>query len=80
MIDVETIFDSDREEYEFMQEKKEKPMNEPKLNPCPFCGCEDVRIVPLYEDIWSVRCNDCSTQLRTLTLNDNQFLEQEGNR
>lgn len=28
MIDVETIFDSDREEYEFMQEKKEQPMKE----------------------------------------------------
>lgn len=28
MVDVETIFDSDREEYEFMQEKKEKPMKE----------------------------------------------------
>lgn len=27
MIDVETIFDSDREEYEFMQEKKAQPMN-----------------------------------------------------
>ena len=27
MIDVETIFDSDREEYEFMQEKKEQPIN-----------------------------------------------------
>lgn len=26
MIDVETIFDSDREEYEFMQEKKEQQM------------------------------------------------------
>lgn len=26
MIEVETIFDSDREEYEFMQEKKEKTM------------------------------------------------------
>lgn len=55
-------------------------MKETELKPCPFCGCVDVRIVPLYEDIWSVRCNDCSTQLRTLTLNDNQFLEQEGNR
>ena len=38
MIDVETIFDSDREEYEFMQDKKEKQMNETKLKPCPFCG------------------------------------------
>ncbi len=28
MIDFETIFDSDREEYEFMQEKKEKQMKE----------------------------------------------------
>ncbi len=28
MMDVETIFDSDREEYEFMQEKKEQPMKE----------------------------------------------------
>ena len=28
MIDVETIFDSDREEYEFMQQKKEQPMKE----------------------------------------------------
>lgn len=39
MIDVETIFDSDREEYEFMQERKEQPMKEQieemgKL--CPF--------------------------------------------
>lgn len=28
MIDVETIFDSDREEYEFMQQKKEQTMKE----------------------------------------------------
>lgn len=28
MMDVETIFDSDREEYEFMQERKEQPMKE----------------------------------------------------
>ena len=28
MIDVETIFDSDREEYEFMQDKKEQQMKE----------------------------------------------------
>lgn len=28
MMDVETIFDSGREEYEFMQEKKEKTMKE----------------------------------------------------
>lgn len=28
MIDVETIFDSDREEYEFMQDKKEQTMKE----------------------------------------------------
>ncbi len=40
MIEVETIFDSDREEYEFVQEKKEQPMNEAKLLPCPFCGGE----------------------------------------
>lgn len=31
MMDVETIFDSDREEYEFMQEKKEQPMKEMPL-------------------------------------------------
>lgn len=28
MMEVETIFDSDREEYEFMQEKKQQPMKE----------------------------------------------------
>lgn len=28
MIDVETIFDSDKEEYEFMQENKEQPMKD----------------------------------------------------
>ncbi len=28
MMEVTTIFDSDREEYEFMQQKKEKPMKE----------------------------------------------------
>lgn len=28
MIDVETIFDSDREEYEFMKEKNDQPMKE----------------------------------------------------
>lgn len=37
-MEVTTIFDSDREEYEHMQEKKEKLMKKTELKLCPFCG------------------------------------------
>ena len=38
MIDVETIFDSDREEYEFMKEKEQQPMNEADGKGCIRCS------------------------------------------
>lgn len=39
-------------------------MNEIELNPCPFCGSEDVTCDRL-EDVYYVECWDCSAKIES---------------
>ena len=72
MIDVETIFDSDREEYEFMQDKKDQPMKEQiEENACKNCihyqmcvdtfrkAKQDGEILLIEEEAYFANANGC---------------------
>ena len=52
-------------------------MTEPKLKPCPFCGCEEISMFEHrdYDGAFFVMCDSCGATLGTAL--DNMALTEE---